>query len=329
MEPRPSPLKDGGATSPELDALLARFQRYLELEEGRSPRTARGYARDVRLFARWHARRHRGEPVWDRVTPAQVRAFLAERGASPARTHRLLASLAKFFRYLAEVEGLPIVQDPTAPVRRPRLPRRLPTYLTPQEVARLLQAAYENRSPAKGLRDWALLAFLYGTGLRLSEALGLTYQDIAYQDGVPHAVTVKGKGDKERVVVLSPTAQRALHQWLKHRNLEGSPVSPYIWSHTSGPRRGEPFSPRTVQAMLKRVARRAGLKNWEKLTPHKLRHSYASALVEAGRSLAEVKELLGHSSIATTQVYVHVSRKRLEEAARSLPDVVTFSPRGE
>ena len=306
----------------DLEPLLGRFARYLELEEGRSPRTAREYVRDVRLFARWFEERYRIHPIWDQVSSAQVRAFLAERGASPVRSNRLLASLAKFYRYLSEVEGLPVVQDPTAPVKRPKLPRRLPTYLTPQEVARLLQAAYKNRSPKQGLRDWALLAFLYGTGLRLSEALALTYQDVAYQDGVPHAITVKGKGDKERVVVLSPTAQRALHQWLKHRNLEGSPVSPYIWSHTSGPRKGEPFSPRTVQAMLKRVARRAGLKNWEKLTPHKLRHSYASALVEAGRSIAEVKELLGHSSIATTQVYVHISRKRLEEAARALPDVL-------
>jgi len=133
---------------------------------------------------------------------------------------------------------------------------------------------------------------------------------------------IKGGEDKERVVVLSPTAQRALHQWLKHRNLEGSPASPYVWSHTSGPCQGEPFSPRSVLLMLKRVARRAGLENWERLTPHKLRHSYASALVEAGRSLAEVRELLGHSSIATTQVYVHISRRRLEEAARALPDVL-------
>ncbi|MFN3369619.1 MAG: tyrosine-type recombinase/integrase, partial [Thermus sp.] len=164
--------------------------------------------------------------------------------------------------------------------------------------------------------------FLYGTGLRLSEALALTYADLTYQDGVPHAIRVQGKGGKERVVVLSPTAQRALHQWLKHRNLEGHPTSPYIWSHTSGPNRGKPFSARAVEAMVKRVARRAGLKDWQRITPHKLRHSYASALVEAGRGIDEVKELLGHSSISTTQVYVHVSRKRLEEAARALPDVV-------
>jgi integrase/recombinase XerD len=305
-----------------LEELLARFKRYLELEEGRTPRTVREYLSDVRLFTAWFEGRHRRPPRWEEVGSAHLRAFLAERSASPARTTRLLAGLGKWFKYLGEVEALPILKDPTEGVKRPKLPKRLPTYLTPPEVARLLEAAYKNRSPRQGLRDWALLAFLYGTGLRLSEALSLTYQDVTYQDGLPHAVRVLGKGNKERVVVLSPTAQRALFQWLKHRNLEGHPTSPHLWSHTSGARKGQPFPARTVQAMLKRVARKAGLKEWARLTPHKLRHSYASALMEAGRGIDEVKELLGHASIATTQIYVHVSRKRLEEAARALPDVL-------
>jgi integrase/recombinase XerD len=317
--PRRCPVNDPREPHAEV---LARFRRYLEMEEGRSPRTAQEYLRDIALFLRWFRERYGRPPRFEEVGSQQVRAFLAGREVGPQRSGRLLASLRKFFRYLVEVEGLPILQDPTQGVKRPKLPRRLPVYLTPPEVARLLEAAYKNRSPRVGLRDWALLAFLYGTGLRISEALALTYGDLTYQDGIPHAIRVKGKGDRERVVVLSPTAQRALHQWLKHRNLEGHPTSPYIWSHTSGPRRGEPFSVRAVEAMVKRVARRAGLKDWARITPHKLRHSYASALVEAGRGIDEVKELLGHSSIATTQVYVHVSRKRLEEAARALPDVL-------
>lgn len=304
------------------DKTLRGFARYLELEEGRSPRTVQEYLRDARLFLRWFEDRYGRPPAWDEVGSQHVRAFLADRATSPARTVRLLAALRKLYRYLAEVEGLPILKDPTEGVKRPKLQRKLPVYLQPHEVARLLEAAYKNRSVRRGLRDWALLAFLYGTGLRLAEALALTYQDITYQDGVPHAVRVLGKGGKERVVVLSPTAQRALHQWLKHRNLEGSPVSPHVWSYTSGPRKGEPFSQRTVEAMVKRVARRAGLDAWERITPHKLRHSFASALVEAGRSIDEVKELLGHASIATTQIYVHASRRRLEEAASALPDVI-------
>ena len=306
------------------ESILRGYVRYLDLEEGRSPRTVQEYVRDVRLFLRWFEDRHGRPPMWEEVGSQHVRAFLADRATSPARTVRLLAALRKFYRYLVEVEGLPVLKDPTEGVKRPRMKRKLPVYLQPREVARLLEAAYKNRSVRQGLRDWALLAFLYGTGLRLAEALALTYQDITYQDGVPHAIRVQGKGGKERVVVLSPTAQRALYQWLKHRNLEGSPVSPHVWSYTSGPRKGEPFSQRTVEAMVKRVARRAGLDGWERITPHKLRHSYASALVEAGRSIDEVKELLGHSSIATTQIYVHVSRKRLEEAASALPDVVSF-----
>ena len=271
----------------------------------------------------------RGErPRWEEVGRQHVRAFLASREVSPHRVGGVLASLRKLFRYLSEVEGLPILEDPTDGVKRPKLPKRFPVYLTPPEVARLLEAAYRNRSPKVGVWDWALLAFLYGTDLRLSEALALTYGDITYQDGIPHTLRVRGNGDKKRVVALSPTAQWALHQWLKHRNLEGHPTSPYIWSHTSGKHRGQPFSPRAVEAMVHRVAKRAGLRDWHRITPHELRHSDASALVEAGRGIDEAKDLLGHSSISTTRVYVHVSRRCLEKAAGAPPEVVGFGPKG-
>jgi len=174
----------------------------------------------------------------------------------------------------------------------------------------------------QGLKDWALLAFFYGTGLRLSECLNLRFSSITSSDGLPSSIVVIGKGNKERRVALSPIAQRALYQWLRIRNLEGDFASPYVWSHLSGTRRGQPFSARATQNMIKRVAVRAGL-DPDKLTPHKLRHSFASLLMESGRSLDEVKDLLGHASIATTQIYVHASEARLRAAASHLPDILS------
>ena len=144
---------------------------------------------------------------------------------------------------------------------------------------------------------------------------------MSYRDGLPHAVRVVGKGNKGREVVLSPTAQRALVQWLKPRKLEGHPTSSVVWSNLSGKQRGQAFKARTIQKMMGTVAERAGLAP-ERVSPHKLRHSYATALVEHGRTIDEVRDLLGHESIATTQIYAAVSRRRLEEAARSLPDVL-------
>ena len=144
---------------------------------------------------------------------------------------------------------------------------------------------------------------------------------MSYRDGLPHAIRVIGKGNKEREVVLSATAQRALVQWLKPRKLEGHPTSAVVWSNLSGRQRGQAFKARTVQKMPGTVAQRAGLAP-ERVSPHKLRHSYATALVEHGRTIDEVRDLLGHESIATTQIYAAVSRRRLEEAARSLPDVL-------
>ena len=293
---------------------LPGLERYLHLEEGLSPRTAAAYRLDAALFLGYLE----AQGVdWLRAGPREVRAFLQARGARPRRAGRLLAAIARFYRYLAEVEGL-AVQDPTEGVKRPKLPRRLPVYLTPPEVRALLEAARAQDPPERALRDWALLAFLYGTGLRVSEALGLELGGVLEVEGRPAAVRVLGKGAKERIVPLSPTARGALEAWLARRRLVGGRR---VWVHLEGRRRGAPINVRTVQLALKRAAERAGV-DPARATPHKLRHAYASALVEAGRGVDEVKELLGHASVATTQVYVHTSRRRLLEAVRALPDVL-------
>ena len=137
---------------------------------------------------------------------------------------------------------------------------------------------------------------------------------------------VIGKGDKERRVPLSETAKTSLLRWLRERRMHGNPVTPWVWSPLSGKRYGQQMQARTIGKMLDTAAARAGL-DVSKVSPHKLRHTFATALVEGGRSLDEVRDLLGHESIATTQIYAHTSQKRIAAAAASLPDVVGLAGR--
>lgn len=300
------------------------FRHYLEIEEHRTPQTIRAYLADIRqlrafLDAESHSEPSRGQS-WELVSAADLRAFLTHFRPKPHRVHRLLAAWTKFWHFLAEIQHLAGLTFVPGEIKRPKLPRRLPKYLDTPDIAKLLNAAYQDAHSTRGLRNWALLAFLYGSGARIGEVLALTFGDILYTDGLPVGIRVIGKGDKERTVPLSPTAQRALVQWLKIRRLEGHPTSLYIWSDLTGQRRGQPFSVRTVQAMMASVAKRAGL-DPKKVSPHKMRHSFATALVEQGRSLHEIGVILGHENPATTAVYGRIKARQLEQVVASLPDV--------
>lgn len=276
------------------------FEDYLEIEE--QPQHSRG--RD-----------------WPEVTAADLRGFLASIKPKPHRVHRLLASWMKFWGFLCDVQKVPGVGNPPGEIKRPKLPGRLPKYLETPDIARLLNAAHTDRNLDKALRNWAFIAFLYGTGARLSEVLGLTFDRIAYRDGEPVSIRVIGKGDKERTGPLLGTAQRALMQWLKVRKVDGHPTSPHVWSYLSRAQRGKPFSIRTMQAVTTAAAVRAGL-DPAKVSPHKMRHSFATALVEQGRSLHEIGTILGHENPAATAIYGRVKAQQLAEAAASLPDVM-------
>jgi integrase/recombinase XerD len=303
-----------------MDQGITTYKQYLNTERGRSSSTIKAYVGDVERFRRFLDSSASGLPLeWREVSARNIRAYLASlENAGPYRVQRIIAALRSWFAYLVGVEK-EFAVNPALEIAKPKLPKRLPKYLQTHEVARLLEGALKFSRVAEAERNWAALAFLYGSGLRLSEMLGLTLDRVAYSDGRPVSVRVIGKGDKERIVPLSPTAQRALHQWLKHRKLEGSPSSPFVWVQTRGRSKGKVLTARSVQWIIDRVSKSAGL---GPLSPHKLRHSYASALVEAGRSIDEVKDLLGHAGIQTTQIYVHASRARLEAAAASLPDVL-------
>jgi len=297
------------------------FESYLTAEEGLSPSTARQYRLDVLSLAHWLELKRPDVQDWQAVATRELRGYMHDHPLAPARFRRVVSSWKKFWTYLVEVEHLPMQRGP-AELKTPKLPTRLPKYLTTDEVTQLLTAAKKQEHEGKALRDWAVLAFLYGSGCRVSEALSLTFDDVEYDaDNLPVSVRVVGKGNKQRQVILSPTAQRALTQWLKVRRTRGDPVSPYAFSHLSGQNAGKPFPVRTVQEAMHRAGARAGLRP-ERCSPHKLRHSHATALLNAGRGLDEIQEVLGHASIATTRIYSHVSKRRLAATAASLPDVL-------
>ncbi len=286
---------------------LQAYARYLRLEKGHTERGVRRYLQDLAYWERFLKERGLGEDA------EAVRRFLAEKGLSPKRAQGFLAALRGYYRWLKEVWGLE-VEDPTATVARPRVGRRLPLYPTPEEVGRFVQGAQGEKEEAL-LK--ALALFLYGTGLRISEALSLKTSNLLWEGGKPVGLRVIGKRDKERLVPLSPIAQEALEAWLSVRGKGSEAIFGFLHTYPRA-KKGKPPSAAYVEARFRGMALRMGL-DPKRFTPHKLRHAYATALVEAGVELSAVKDLLGHESLATTGIYVHASRERLRRAVESLP----------
>jgi len=307
---------------------VARFVTHLLAERNASPHTARGYTRDLAQFAAFRWGVEAAAPfAWMRVTPEDARNFLmalTRAGEAPASVRRKLASLRAFFRYLIR-EGVRS-DDPCAGLRGPKCPQPLPKVLSVQEAARLLAAPGAARaaaarsprglSPAEDLaclRDAALLETLYSTGCRISEILALTWEEIDFATG---GVVVTGKGAKQRLCILGRSALDALAalrkasgaRWPNARKADSD-----IFRNAHGFR----LSAREAQRRMKTWLAAAGLP--ADLTPHKLRHSFATHLLDAGADLRSVQEMLGHRSLATTQIYTHVSVERLKDAMTHHP----------
>ncbi|MBZ9752161.1 tyrosine-type recombinase/integrase [Deinococcus sp. HMF7620] len=299
------------------DALPA-FEGYLLHEEALSPATVRQYRADTEKLANWLLTEYEHLTGWEQIGARELRVYMQQGRPAPARARRLVSSWKKLWRYLEDVEKLAMQRGP-AELKSPKLPSKLPQPLSQEELSRLLNAARENANDDKGLRDWAILAFLYGTGLRISEALNLKLSDVEHQGGdpLPTAVRVVAKGNEERLIPLSATAQRALYQWLRVRKIQARGHSPLVFVHLSN---GKAIPVRTVQAMMHRVAVRANVPA-ARATPHKLRHTFATNLVNVGRSLEEVQEALGHKNSNVTRRYAKLNRSRLKAAADALPDV--------
>lgn len=293
----------------ESEALEA-FARHLRLERRLSEHTVAAYRRDLTQVAVFLARD--GSSLAAATYPL-LRRFLAQQhtlGYARATIARRVGAIHTYYRWALQ-EGR-VERDPSALLGRPKVVNRLPTVLRPKEAAALAEAPpppvgdLPAAERAVALRDRAVLELLYGSGLRVGEVASLTIERVDLGRG---RVLVLGKGSKEREVPMSDFATAALEAYLREaRPAMAPPGSAHLFFN----RRKNPFSPRDIRTMVGRYG--GTLLPGRRVTPHTLRHSYATHLLEGGADIRAVQELLGHASVATTQRYTHVSRSRLFEA---------------
>jgi integrase/recombinase XerD len=285
------------------DALIDRFCDHLWLEDGLATLTLAAYRRDLSAFGTWL--RNERQHDLGAATSGDVEAYLAWRfahHAQPRSAARYTSALRRFYRYLLR-ENL-IGADPTLNLDSPKLPRALPKTLTEADVERLLDSA--NISTHLGLRDRAMLETLYATGLRVSELVGLKLTALNLSDGV---LRVTGKGNKDRLVPLGEEAV----QWLRRYLEDARPLllAKNLCDQVFVTTRGGGMTRQAFWYLIKRRARAAGISR--PLSPHTLRHAFATHLLNHGADLRVVQMLLGHSDISTTQIYTHVARERLKQ----------------
>ncbi len=293
---------------------LLRFERHLESERGASAHTLRAYLGDLHGFAEFLATSSKLDPC--EAETMDVRRFLASLHGtlSAASIARKLSSLRTFFRFLV-ADGAREA-DPTAGIPAPRTPRRLPRPLGVDECNALMEGAQEKgrtrerRGDRGAARDRALLELLYGAGLRVAEACALDIRDVAL--GATE-VRVWGKGDKERIVPLPAATREAIADYLEERRRPGSLGEPLFVALRAAPgEKPRRLDPRDVRRILRKRAAAVGVAGG--VHPHRLRHSYATHLLDMGADLREIQELLGHASLSTTQKYTAVSTTKLLEA---------------
>lgn len=288
------------------------FLTWLSAERGRSANTLKAYRRDLTAYHRWLV--GRGSSVAD-ATEGDVVAYVEQLralGRAPSSVARALVAVRSLHRFLAD-EGH-ASRDPASAVEVPRVPQGLPKALSEEEVENLLAQVVGDEPLAR--RDRAILEVLYGTGLRISELVGLSLGDLDMESGLLRAF---GKGSKERVVPLGRLARQALTAWLA---AGGRPaLVPARWARRGDAEavflnaRGGRLSRQGAWGIVRRYGREAGL--GQRLTPHVLRHSCATHMLDHGADIRAVQELLGHASISTTQVYTLVTTERLREVYES------------
>lgn len=288
------------------------FLRHITIERGLSAHTVAAYRRDLTGYLAWLD--ERGVEDTDAVTGELVTGFAAERAASdppPASTSlaRLQSAIRSFHRFLAR-EGI-VTDDPTTKLRPPKAPMRLPKALPVEDVLRLLDAAGpapEDAAPGElvGLRDRALLELLYATGARVSEIVDLDVDDLMHGE----VLRVRGKGSKERIVPVGSYARASVDAYLTRARPELSRRGRATPRAFLGAR-GAPLSRQSAWLVIQQAAERAGIT--AHVSPHTLRHSFATHLLQGGADVRVVQELLGHASVATTQIYTHVTVDALRD----------------
>ncbi len=286
-----------------MDKHIRSFLKYLSLERRYSAHTVESYAGDLEQFETFLKNYFNTQEIlWPNIKKAQIRHFmvsLQDHGISRRSVARKLAALKSFFKYMTREEI--IESNPALSIKMPRFEKKLPEFIPQAEVDKIMQLP-EVRS-FEGLRDLAILELLYGTGMRLSELIDLKVNDLLLNENL---VRVFGKGSKERIVPLGASAKQILEKYLE------------IWPQYAGKnvdtvfilKSGKKMYPVAVQRIIKKYL--AHIPNLDKKSPHVLRHSYATHLLNAGASIRVVKDLLGHENLSTTQVYTHLSIDHLK-----------------
>ena len=284
---------------------VARFLRYLSAERNASPHTCRNYALDLDQFFAFLGHRRLGA-----LKALDIRRFVAHLSTQQLARRtiaRKLSCVRSFFRFLCR-EGR-LSHNPAAAIPTPRLDKRLPSFLDEQQVTRLLEAPSTERW--HGLRDRAILETLYSTGMRVSELVGLNREDV---DEISGTVIVRGKGKKERLCPIGEPALKAIRGYLARRPPDKKLRVPYALFVSQ---KGTRLTVRQVDRGLARYVRLTQLS--PSISPHSLRHSFATHLLDRGADLRSVQELLGHSSLSTTQIYTHITPQRLKKVYDQAP----------
>ncbi|MGA1203589.1 MAG: tyrosine recombinase, partial [Planctomycetota bacterium] len=277
------------------------FLTHLSVECGLAKNTCEAYRRDLERFRRFAASQALRFP--EEIDRSAILAFLHEEvaaGSAVTSRRRRLSSIRGFYRYLVSDGRVP--RNPVREVALPRDGRKLPPTLSVREIEALIAAAAESGTPT---RDAAIVELLYSTGLRVGELCGLAIGDLRPEDGFLRCI---GKGEKERLVPLGDRALAAVVRYRREERPESRRSELFLSV------RGQPLTRETIARMVRRATLRAGLRG--RVTPHTLRHSFATHLLEGGAGLREVQEMLGHADIRTTEIYTHIDHRRLKSPHR-------------
>jgi integrase/recombinase XerC len=298
-----------------MHSAITQFLRFLSVERNAAPLTIKSYREDLTSLAEYLKEAHGREAAPRDVTPLDLRGYVSalhEAGYAKTSVSRRLASLRTFYKF-AQREGL-ADSNPAKPLRNPRRDRKLPHFLSGDEIGKLLEAP--PASSPMGLRDRAILETMYSAGLRVSETVGINDADLDLAEGL---IRIRGKGRRERLAPIGSFAARAISRWLKVRktNQTGVDAGVNCRDHAATSplftnRFGRRLTTRSVARMLLKYLKVTGLDL--RTTPHTLRHSFATHLLDRGADIRSVQELLGHKSLVTTQIYTHVSTAGLRAA---------------
>lgn len=301
-------MKESAKTFAQKSKIVEEFIAYQRNERLASVYTLRNYSHAISEFARYFGEAYKKEIAWQNIELMQARDYVIElqRGLDRRTVHNRIAALRSFYRW-----GIKQGKWKTSPFKNislPRLTRKLPVFLTEAQTERLLDSPKtreENGLPfARAHRDSLLLELLYGAGLRVSELCGITWENVDWENGL---IRIFGKGRKERLCPPGEVAMKKLQDY-KNANAIADNKNGFVFKNTHGGK----LNPREVQLLLKDYLKIAGLPS--DITPHKLRHTFATHLVGRGANLRAVQELMGHKSPVTTQIYAHLTLGKLQDA---------------